>query len=86
MEKDVFVSHFVRFSGCTQMLSFVQNHIMLGTVRNVPFGCFSYAYLSLFILSSLSLETCTKTSSANIFRAAQLLALMRSHLGGSAER
>lgn len=46
---------------------------MLGTVRNVPFGCFSYGYLSLFILSSISPETFTKTSSANILE--QILAL-----------
>lgn len=46
---------------------------MLGTVRNVPFGRLSYGSLSLFILSSVSLETFTKTSSANIFGAVQLL-------------
>lgn len=57
---------------------------MLGTVRNVPFGCFSFG-LSPFILSS---EIFHRLPQQTLHSNADLSSvhLMRSHLGGSAER
>lgn len=86
-KRDVFVLVFCTFhwSHLNVILLYKKKNILC----SVPFGCFSYSYLSLFILSCISLETFTKDFLRETFRSGAAFSsvdLMRSNLGGSAER
>lgn len=86
-KRDVFVLVFCTFhwSHLNVILLYKKKTILC----SVPFGCFSYSYLSLFILSCISLETFTKDFLRETFRSGAAFSsvdLMRSNLGGSAER